>query len=81
MKVKNKAKAKSRILEAGHETAGDRHRLGFIDKRKMRKFDVLVRDPITYYCGAPSQWVDRHEEQIGNTVHEQVKSLQITRNR
>ncbi len=31
-----KAKAKSAILGAVHETAADLHRLGFIDKRKMR---------------------------------------------
>ena len=36
-----KAKPKSRILEAVHETASDLHRLGFIDKRKMREFDAL----------------------------------------
>jgi putative transcriptional regulator len=34
-------KPKSRILQAVHETAGDLHRLGFIDKRKMREFDAL----------------------------------------
>jgi len=48
----SKAKAKSRILEAVHETARDLHRLGFIDKRKMRKFDVLCHEPITQYNGA-----------------------------
>ena len=32
-----------------HETARDLHRLGFIDKRKMRKFDVLCLDPIPEY--------------------------------
>ena len=42
-------KAKSRIFEAVHETARDLHRLGFIDKRKMRKFDVLCLDPIPAY--------------------------------
>jgi putative transcriptional regulator len=36
-----KAKAKSRILEAVHETASDLQRLGFIDKRKMRQLDAL----------------------------------------
>jgi len=36
-----KAKPKSRIPEAVHETANDLHRLGFIDKRKMREFDAL----------------------------------------
>lgn len=42
-------KAKSRIFEAVHETANDLHRLGFIDKRKMRKFDVLCLDPVPAY--------------------------------
>jgi putative transcriptional regulator len=44
-----KTKAKSRIHEAVHETAADLHRLGFIDKRKMRKFDALCLDPIPDY--------------------------------
>ena len=41
-----KQKAKSRILEAVHETAQDLHRLGFIDKRKQCKFDALCFEPI-----------------------------------
>ncbi len=49
--MKSRSKAKSRILEAVHETAGDLHRLGFIDKRKMRRFDVLCLDPIPKYDG------------------------------
>ena len=44
-----KTKAKSRIFEAVYETASDLHRLGFIDKRKMNKFDVLCLDPIPAY--------------------------------
>jgi len=44
-----KSKAKSQIFEAVHETVSDLHRLGFIDKRKMRKFDVLCLDPIPAY--------------------------------
>ncbi len=44
-----KLNAKSRIFEAVHETARDLHRLGFIDKRKMRKFDVLCLAPIPEY--------------------------------
>ncbi len=44
-----KTKTKSLILEAVHETASDLNRLGFIDKRKMRKFDVLCLDPIPAY--------------------------------
>ena len=48
----SKTKTKSRILEAVHETASDLHRLNFIDKRKMRKFDVLCLEPIPQYDGA-----------------------------
>ncbi len=44
-----KTKAKSRILEAVYETAADLHRLGFIDQRKMRKYDALCLDPIPDY--------------------------------
>lgn len=44
-----KTKAKSRILDAVHETAGDFHRLGFIDQRKMRKYDALCLAPIPEY--------------------------------
>lgn len=44
-----KSKAKTPILEAVHETAADLHRLGFIDIRKMRKFDVLCLDPVPEY--------------------------------
>ena len=44
-----KLRAKSRIHEAVHETAGDLHRLGFIDIRKMRKFDALCLVPVPGY--------------------------------
>jgi len=36
-------KHKSRLLEAVHETARDLHKLGFIDKRTMREYEVLWR--------------------------------------
>lgn len=42
-------KVKSRILEAVHEGASDLHRLGFIDKRKMRLYDVLCLEPVNDY--------------------------------
>lgn len=44
-----KTKTKSGILEAVHETASDLHRLGFIDKRKMSKFDALCIAPVPKY--------------------------------
>ena len=42
-------KTKSRILEAVHESATDLHRLGFIDKRKMQKYDALCLEPVQDY--------------------------------
>lgn len=47
--MSTKPKTKSQILEAVHETAADLHRLGFIDKRKMNKFDALCLAPIPNY--------------------------------
>lgn len=44
-----KPKTKSRIFEAVHEAASDLHRMGLIDKRKMRKFNALCLDPIPEY--------------------------------
>ena len=46
---KVKAKSKSPILEAVHETASDLHRLGFIHKRNMHKFDALCLAPVPNY--------------------------------
>ncbi|MCI1193612.1 DNA-binding transcriptional regulator [Calidifontimicrobium sp. SYSU G02091] len=34
-------KRKSRILQEVHEMASDLHRIGLIDKRRMREFDAL----------------------------------------
>ena len=44
--MSTKVKTKSRLLEAAHETAQDLYRLGFIDKRKMSKFDALCIAPV-----------------------------------
>ena len=44
-----KVKAKSRILEAVHETASDLQRLGFIDKRNMHEYDALCLVPVANY--------------------------------
>lgn len=48
----DRAKPKSRIMEAVHEGARDLHRLGFIDQRKMRKYDVLCLEPVQDYDAA-----------------------------
>ena len=47
--VKTATKAKSPIFDAVYETASDLHALGFIDQRKMRKFEVLCQAPIPDY--------------------------------
>jgi putative transcriptional regulator len=46
-----KTRAKSKILDAVHGTASDLHQLGFIDKRKMRNFELLCLEPIPEYDG------------------------------
>ena len=40
---------KSRLLGAVHETAGDLHKLGVIDKRTMREYDLLCIEPVSVY--------------------------------
>jgi putative transcriptional regulator len=47
--AKTATKGKSPIFDAVYETASDLHALGFIDQRKMRKFDVLCQAPIPDY--------------------------------
>lgn len=47
-----KPKPRNRIMESVHETAADLHRLGFIDMRKMRKYDVLCLEPVQDYDAA-----------------------------
>ena len=44
-----KTKVKSLIFDAVHDTASDLHRLGFIDQRKMRKYNILCLDAIPEY--------------------------------
>ena len=47
-----KAKPRSRLLEAVHESASDMHRLGFIEKRHMAKYDALYLEPVPEYDAA-----------------------------
>ncbi|MGE0157136.1 MAG: helix-turn-helix domain-containing protein [Geobacter sp.] len=42
-------KNNSQILAAVHETASDLHRLGFIDKRSMDKYEALCIPAVTDY--------------------------------
>ena len=47
--VKVTTRAKSPIFDAVHGTTSDLHAMGFIDQRKMRKFDLLFQAPIPDY--------------------------------
>ena len=56
------AKAASRILDAVHEGARDLHSAGFIDKRRMREYDVLCLAPIPDYSSKRIRALrDRHK--------------------
>ncbi|TAG24620.1 MAG: helix-turn-helix domain-containing protein [Burkholderiales bacterium] len=44
-----KTTAKSRLMEAVHDTAADLHRLGFIDKRKMQRYEALCLQPVPQF--------------------------------
>lgn len=55
-----KTKAKSRILDAVHETAEDLQRLGFIDKRKQQKIEALCLEPIPAYDSAKVRALREH---------------------
>lgn len=55
-----KTRAKSRILDAVHETSADLHRLGFIDKRKQQKLDALCLEPIPPYDSAQIRALREH---------------------
>ena len=44
-----KTAAKSRILQAVHETAHDLNAAGFIDMRRMREYDALCLESIPVY--------------------------------
>jgi putative transcriptional regulator len=56
------AKAPSRILDAVLEGARDLHSAGFIDKRRMREYEVLCLAPIPEYSSKRIRALrDRHK--------------------
>ena len=60
-------KPPSRILAAVHETAADLQRLGFIDKRKQQKLEVLCLAPIPSYDSAQIRAL-REQLKLSQTV-------------
>lgn len=62
-----KANPASPLLAAVHETAGDLHRLGFIDQRRMRQIDALCLPPVPAY-GSVQIRALRDRLQLSQTV-------------
>jgi putative transcriptional regulator len=62
-----KTKTQKKILEAVHETALDLQRLGFIDRRKMYKYDALCLDPLPGYDSEKIRSL-RNQYQISQAV-------------
>ena len=62
-----KTHVQSPLLQAVHETATDLHRLGFIDQRKMRKYDALCLAPIPAYDSEKIRAL-RERYQLSQTV-------------
>lgn len=44
-----KSRNSSRILDAVHDTARDLHDSGFIDKRRMQRYEALCLEPVPEY--------------------------------
>lgn len=70
-------KARSRILATVHETARDLHRLGFIDQRKMRKYDLLCLKPVPEYDAAKIRAL-RHELRLSQAVLASVLNTSLS---
>ena len=50
--INTKPEAARRILEAVHETATDLHSAGFIDAKRMRRYDMLCVDRVSLTASA-----------------------------
>lgn len=72
-----KTQAKSRILEAVHETAGDLHRAGFIDKRRMQKYDALCLAPVPEFSSEAIKAV-RNRYKISQAVLASVLNTSVS---
>ncbi len=65
--MSTEVKAKSRLLGTVHETAGELHAAGFIDRRRMRQYDVLCLAAIPEYTGERIRAL-RERHQISQAV-------------
>lgn len=65
--MKTKTKATSRILDAVHETAQDLHDAGFIDMRRMQRYEALCLEPIPEYSSESIRAL-RNRHKLSQTV-------------
>jgi len=65
------------ILEIVHEGARDLHRLGFIDKRRMREYDALCLKPIQEYDAAKIKAL-RERQQLSQAVFASVLNTSLS---
>lgn len=70
-------KTRSRILDAVHETARDLHDAGFIDKRRMREYDVLCLAPVPEFT-APKIKALRQRHKLSQAVFAMVLNTSIS---
>jgi putative transcriptional regulator len=64
-------------MDAIHETASGLHRLGFIDKRKMTKYDLLCLEPVPDYSSTKIRTM-RRELNISQPVLASVLNTSVS---
>ena len=71
---RSKANSASPLLAAVQETAGDLHRLGYIDQRRMRQIDALCLACVPAYGSAQIRGL-RERLQLSQTVLASVPGI------
>lgn len=72
-----KTKPRSAILASVHETGSDLHRLGFIDKRSMRKYDALCLAPVPEFTAEAIKAV-RNRYKISQAVLASILNTSVS---
>ncbi|MCU0754188.1 MAG: helix-turn-helix domain-containing protein [Xanthomonadales bacterium] len=73
----SKAPTRSRIFEAVRETTEDLQRLGFIDKRRMRRVEALCQAPLQTYDAERIKALREHL-QLSQTVLASVLNTSVS---
>lgn len=75
--MNTKPKAKSRLLEAVHETARGLKSAGFIDARRMREYDALCLAPVETYSSRKIRAL-RERHQLSQAVLASVLNISLS---